>query len=421
MNGIRLHMRALRPSKSLRACHLLTFGLLLSCGGASTDDAADAAAAAPVDASSQVDGTSPDAATPTAADLPLLPAGFHLGEMTTFAAPTAANRDAIASARSELIAAGMRVGRTQVAWNELEPSPGVFDQSVLLDRVRSLKEDGLAIFLTLETIDSEGFVLAPDLQTGPLALADGMSFDDPRITSRFAALLDWVVPIMVANGGYAISVGNEPDNTIADQPGLAAPVAGFLAAARQHAHQIDDRLAITMTLTGGALAPGATYAAPIVAASDALSINYYCQQTLSASGLRTPAEVTADLDKIVALADGRSILVQELGCSATVPGSTSSLAGSDADQAAFIQHVTAAMRARSAFRVAYWFTLIDWPRELADAMAQPLCDEGLTALCEAFRDAMVSYGLLHWDDGSRRPGFAAYRDAMMWKHSPSQR
>jgi len=347
----------------------------------------------------------------SAADLPLLPAGFHLGEMTTFSTPTQGNSSAIESARAELLAAGMRVGRAQVGWADLEPMPGVFDESELLDRLASLKEEGLMIFLTLETIDSEGFVLPDDLQDDPLTLSNGMAFDDARMTDRFAALLDWVVPMLVAYGGYAIAVGNEPDNTIRDQPDLAAPVARFLGTARRHAHTIETRMAVTMTLTDAALAADATFAAPIVAASDVLSMNYYCQR-LPDFSLRSAATVLTDLDEMVALADGRQILLQELGCSAGVPGSNSELDGSEAAQVEFIERVTGAMRERDAFRAAYWFTLVDWPLELAEPLSQPLCEEGLSIPCAAFRDAMLSYGLLMWEDGARRPSFDAFRDAI---------
>lgn len=45
-------------------------------------------------------------------------------------------------------------------------------------------------------------------------------------------------------------------------------------------------------------------------------------------------------------------------------------------------------------------------------ISDPLCDEGRPELCAAVDEAFQTYGLLRWEDGSRKAGFQVLLDAV---------
>ncbi len=340
----------------------------------------------------------------------LLPPGFHPGGIFGFSPLVNENRDAARQNYQALLEAGVRVGRAQLSWRDLEPTPGTFDEEPLNEALEGLLEDGLFVALTVETIDSSSYEIPEDLVAGELELADGRAFDDALILGRFEALLQWLVPRLAAtrspnSGVFALIVGNEPDNTIEDFPQMAPHVAAFTAHARQTVHRLDSELSVSMTVTSGALVPDSPLQ-PTVAASDFLSINYYCQRLDNT--VRSPEDIEADLARMAELADGREILVQELGCSSGYPGGDGTLTGSDEIQRQFLENVLTRMRRQpSVFRAAFWFTLMDFSPEVARSQARPLCDEGLFELCGLLEEVNATYGLWRWSDGSPRPAFHA--------------
>jgi len=349
--------------------------------------------------------------------LPAMPDGTHMGYILGFSPLTDDNRDAVAQNERRLIDAGLQVGRAQISWRDLEPSPGVYDDDALDEALAPLLDNDLAVVLLLETIDSSSFEIPEDLVDDELTLSDGRAFDDPVILERLTGLLTWLTPRLQATrqgdapGVYALAVGNEPDNTITDQPDLGPSVAVFTEHARQVVRSLDPELAVSMTLTLGAIAPEGSYATAIVAASDFLSINYYCHRGFDDWSAKSPQETQADLDAMRTLADGRPILIQELGCSTGFDGGALQV-GDDA-QAEWLQStIDAFADDPTTFRGAYWFTLTDWSPEVSALLSEPLCDEGFQNLCEEMDEAVQTYGVLRWEDGSARPAFDVLVDAV---------
>lgn len=315
----------------------------------------------------------------------------------------------MATAWAALLDAGLSVGRGQVSWRDLEPAPGSYDAVALGEVLEPLEDDGLAIFLTLETMDSGSFEIPEDLLEDELTLAEGRAFDDPVILQRFSDLLAWMIPRLAGRGVYALSVGNEPDNTITDQPALAAPLAVFTEHARRTVHALDPSLAVSMTLTFGATE--ASFGPPIVEASDFLAINYYGQ--LPDGGVKTNDEVDADLDAIATLAAGRPVIIQELGCFTGYESGDSVVDSSEEQQRDSLAHVLSRFEEDpETFRAAYWFLLIGFSPELAELLAQPICDEGFVELCVLVEELFATYGILRWDDGSPLPAFATLEAAL---------
>lgn len=388
-------MRKLLPVASL------TLATALGCAGGAVDIPEPLAT---------VDATDP-------IGLPALEAGTHLGFILGFSPFEEGNRAAMLANERSLREAGLKIGRAQISWADLEPSPGVYDKDALDEVLAPHLEAGLAVALTLETIDSSSFEIPSDLLEEELVLAEGRAFDDPVILGRQRGLLTWLVPHLKATregtapGVYAIMVGNEPDNTISDQPDLGAPVAAFTAHARAVVRELDPELAVSMTLTLGAIEPSADWARQTVAGSDFLAINYYCHRSFDDWSPKDEAETRADLDAMRRLADGRPILIQELGCSPGFEGGALGV-GEEAQAAWLEQTIRLLEEDPTTFRAAYWFTLTDWSPEVAALISQPLCDEGFEKLCRELDEAVQTYGLLRWSDGSPRPGFDVLKRAI---------
>jgi hypothetical protein len=360
-----------------------------------------------------------------ACGLAVLPAGTHVGTWTSYEALPAALSAAVEARLAEARGVGLSVGRVHVSWAQLEPAPGVFDLSTLRDGLAALTARGLAAHVLIETVDSDGLALPPDLIDATVPgdsyrLVGGRRLDDPMILARFNALLANALPVLAAHRVFAVSVGNEPDNLYDDYApsstrGAAwgSALVGFLRNARARIHAVLPRVAVAMTVTQGALDKGFGAAvANLIAAGDVAIYNYYCQD--AAFQVRPASLVPAQLDQLIATASGRKVMFQELGCPA---GSASSVIGaSTGAQAAFYQAVFAALPARPAVRAAFAFQLVDWSPSLAALFADLYRQAGLPALAAILEETLGTIGLVDYRTGAARPAYAAWLHAVDTLH-----
>lgn len=345
--------------------------------------------------------------------LPALPQGAHLGTHITYENLPRRVAKAVDTRIGEARAAGMGISRVHVGWAELEPKPGVFDLDPLSEALAGVPTND-AVLVLIETIDSDGFALPPDLvgDAGGYALAPGRQFGDAVINERFAALLKAVAPLLAARRVFAISVGNEPDNYFDDvNPASRAGAAwnrdmtAFLRSARRTIRQSLPNAAVGMTLTQISIEKGrGASLAPILAASDVALFNYYCQDT---NMQVEPAHVVAgEIDQIVARANGRPVVFQEVGCPAGA--APSRIAASAARQRAFLAAFGEELAARPELRAAFWFQAVDWSPALAAAVADALAQAGYPELGARFEETLATIGLLRYRDGVARPAWAEF-------------
>lgn len=338
--------------------------------------------------------------------LPLLTSGKHVSFIKGFNAsqPRKTNRRMNRAWRKAL-AAGMDVSRIQVDWAELEPRPGDYDTKRLEALLAQMEADELQSFVLLSTIDSDGYTIPSDLKNdeSETLLADGMRFDDLRIVQRFRALLDWVVPMVVDHGGWVLSVGNEPGNFLSDAPEAERPMVNFLAAAREHAHGIDPRLAITMTLAYWNLEQGHSFHIPILEKSDVASFNYYASDT-DVFFDDNPASINNEIDTMLAAAGEKYLIFQELGAAAGYDRFPSQMNATKKKQAAFFDAVFTRMEAEERMRVAVVFQLVDWdPKLVEEVYTRPFLQEGLPEdFVLRFAESLETIGLLRFASGTKR-------------------
>lgn len=336
----------------------------------------------------------------TAATLPFLAPGKHLGMITGFnPSQSAATADSTEARWAEALAAGMSVGRVQIDWPELEPVEGQYDEAALRDALQQLSDKGLQPFLTLSVYDSDGPVL-PDY-------LEGKSIDDPELIDRFEALMDWVIPMLESEGGWGITIANEPDNFFSEIPELATQVLRFLAASRQHIHKASPEMAVTITLNAGNLAfsrPDMELFQPEV---DVICFNLYGSGLFPIDQPYTTAEIQAEIDAVLDFAGGKSVIFQEIG----MHSNTDLLNSSESIQAAFFDTFFTRMQEEPLIRAAFVFQLVDWSPEAIAVFNTVFEEEVPQSFIDQYSAVLGSIGLIRYEDGQRK---AAWERVLHW-------
>ncbi len=389
---------------------LSTLVLLLGCsaGGGPREDGGGAAQDAGIDGA------------PDPSELPLLAPGNHLGIIVGFnAALPPATTVQVEARWDEAVAAGMRLGRVQVDWGDLEPRRGEYRQDELEEPLRDLSQDALQPFLLLDAFDSSKPAdLQERLDSGDL------TYGDPEVIDRFGALLDWAVPMLVSHGGWVISVTNEPGNLLDDLDPAArerrtGELLDFFAAARARVHRLEPGLAMTVTIREQETANEL----PFLAVVDVASFNFYCSRFAADLAVESdPDRIRGYLDGMLAAAGELPVVIQELGCHAgweerpTVTGATAEL------QQRFYEVVLAELSSRPRLRAAVVFQLVDWDPALVEAFySEPFRQAGLPeSFIEEFAESLETVGLLRFEDGSARPAWDAFLDALPCRSDASR-
>jgi len=360
-----------------------------------------------------------DAGIPTA--VPLLPPGQHPAAIVGFPGvlPLATSLSVDAHF-AEAIDHGMTVGRVQVDWRDLELTEGQYTLSELETQLSSLADLGLRPMLLLAALDGEALV-PDDLQD----LLDAGEFVDGDVfTSRFALLLDRVIPMLVQHGGWSITVINEPANYLDDYPEneqarqIDASV-NFTAAASDHVHSIDPRIAVTVTFRDGhALNSGAPYTARFLEHCDIASFNFYYGDVSNLTGtpLQSPIDpngVREEIVELIAIADGKEVVIQEVGLHAGYEDRASPTGTSLDLQRQYLEIFFEEIAKEPIIRTAVWFTMVDFDPGTAELLVAPLRDEGISeSFIDAFLETLVTSGLLRFADGSERPAWSSFVEAL---------
>ncbi len=341
--------------------------------------------------------------------LPRLPAGAHLGMLIGFD-PLNGNQSAkVATLWRDARNQGMDVARLQVDWSGLEPSPGVFDGSDLIEALKPLKRQDLKVMLTLSTADSFELTLPADLINDDGSdFAPGLGFGHPVVLARWQALLEWLVPFLRENGVFALSVANEPDALMDPSPHLKTGFTDFIALAQSTLNTLGPDIPVGVTLTTEVFDTDPAFARAVTAVSDVLMFNVYCVGGQSPAQMQTL--LNKNLDEILGLDPAKPLLIQEAGCPAGYDDQPSFLGNTANNQSAFYDLLVNAMKTRPRLRAAFAFQLHDW----SPALAQTLVDS-LNALgdfshqtVEQFREYWRTIGLCKWPDMQCRPAWSQF-------------
>lgn len=189
---------------------------------------------------------------------------------------------------------------------------------------------GVSLVLSLAVIDTV-------TERRPEALR-GMPFDDPRVLARFESYASEVLTRLEDTDLVAISIGNEVDGYLTT-PEDWAEFAGFFAGAVEIVHQLRPGVPVGFTATwDGFRGENGPHILRANQAADALFINYYPLD--SGFQVLPPADISNQLDAMVALAAGKPVFLTETGYPSGGCGS------SEAIQLEYFQKLLAALEAR---------------------------------------------------------------------------
>lgn len=275
-------------------------------------------------------------------------------------------------------AAGASAQYLSFTWSALEPSPGSFAMSELVAAVRYLGIDrGLSLYINIAPINTIVKETPADLDT--------VSFDSPAMRSRFHALLDELAS-GVNDWVIYLGIGNEVDVYLGATNQWSAYRAFYEDAAEYARGRIPNIQVGVCVTHAGASGPFADSVAALAAASDVWITTFY---PLDAAFHPTgPGAGTNVLSEMIGRAEGRPVIVQEIGYP-----SAALLGSSEADQAEFFTNVLAAWSATDRIPFLNIFLLHDFPTKTCDELA---IYYGLANSAE-FKAFLCSLGLLRAD------------------------
>lgn len=252
-----------------------------------------------------------DIVPPDPGNLPLLPAGQHVG--VTYTPPLPAAQAPLDLAFLESLAHRADAATLHTAWNDIELSPGKYTTANLEAELQQNAALGLRTLVVLETINGELLEVPSDLvdPQAPDQLAPGLAWDSPAIAARFATMLDLIAPLVVAYDGYFLSVGHEVDRYLAVHPSDLGSFVNFTDAARTHVHGTLPKLSVGVTLTANEALSGGPNLPALLTASDNLAFTYFpLKADHSAADPLTPL---SDVPLLAALVAPHPLVLQAVG------------------------------------------------------------------------------------------------------------
>jgi len=340
-----------------------------------------------------------------AGKLPLLNGDNRIGTIQGFnSSNPPATIDSMAARWDDAINAGMSVGRLQIDWPELEPSPNTYDKVNFEQRLMEMKAEGLQIFLLISAYDSGEPVVPDDLLE--------KDFDDPEFIQRFKNLMDWVIPLLVEYDGFLISISNEAENSFGEIDGLDNQILMFLKDVKDHIRQLNENMAVTVTFSEGSLDDDKPGIYEILAACDVACFNFYGAKSQFTPPLyyvaQTEAEIKSDIQRMLDVSGEKNIVIQELGM---YSGNTT-LNSSHEIQRKFFEVFFTEMKKEERIKAAFNFQLVDWSPEVTELFKEMLEVEDLPQdFIDQFAESLETIGLINYNNGERKK---AWNEFLFW-------
>jgi len=358
---------------------------------------------------------------PVVDSIPRLAAGPHLGYIVGFDALDT-NKSILAdSLLAQATAAGQDFARVQLDWQGLEPQPGVYDIAFLMDVLDYASARQQTIFMTLTTLDTGSLTIPADLMSSDaLTPAAGLNMDGPEIRARLHAFLDWLVPELAKYDVWGVAIANESSSNFSSIDQDAAT--NFLIDGVEYVRSLDSELAVTVTFVGEFFEPDVErFANELMPELDFAMFNTYCisGQTLLVSA---PSDWISVVDKQIAIAAGKEIVYQELGCPAgytdlgQMPFPTPVIGATAQLQDEYFRFMIDQILNRNELRGAFVFQLFDWSPELAQLFTDGLLDPGdptTIVTAERLIEWLMTVGMCHWSDNTCRLAWDTYLDGVV--------
>jgi len=285
-------------------------------------------------------------------------------------------------------AMGAKGAQTAAPWGSLNPTGSTFDFSPISNPYFGLS--------TLKTIGFESIflnipIVAINNRSMPTDIVN-LAFDNPTVKSRFHALIDAIKDQLNDNVKY-IALGNEVDTYFASHPTEWTAYINLVEDARAYLQTFKPNIQVGVTTTFAAASSSAAGQVSLLNTNmDVVALTYY--PTSSNFTVNDPAAVKEDIAKMIALAKGKPLVIQEWG----YPSSTT-LGSSEQKQADFLTNSFAQLKTRGPtnFPFVSFFKYRDWNAAYVQAITGQSAGQN-------FYEFMSSLGLKK-NDGSEKAGY----------------
>jgi hypothetical protein len=230
--------------------------------------------------------------------------------------------------RAGALAAAMdlqpRFNVSTIAWDELEPSPGSYSVSRIVDEIKLADANGLSKALNIRTVDSGADRMPADLR--------GRAWDDPLVISRFAAAVNYLLG-RLPSGVQWLHLAYEVEPYFSARPNAISSFRTFLGMS-EAAIRPKTKASIGIIFGFDATKASNSVFSQLADLSDHIAFDYY---DLKAATPYSHVSVTAprfDVPTMLAMAGNKQVILTEVGFST----STASGGGTGL-QATFFQNV----------------------------------------------------------------------------------
>lgn len=294
--------------------------------------------------------------------------------------------------------AGINGAAATYRWSELEPTTDELDVMQVANDLNILSRMyGYTTLLGIQVLNTTDKETPADLLDVP--------FDDPQMLERFTALFDAMLPHLTENVRY-LSIGNEVDIYLAANPNEWETYRTFYHNAAAYVHEAAPTLQVGVTVTFAGTTQHPDETARLNEASDVVIITYYPFR--DAFNFDNPAAPLEDFPRMVEIAGGRPVILQEVGYA-----SAELLGSSEAAQAEFVAHVFSAWAAAGAAIPFLDFFLL---HDLADETCSEFEDYyGLRH--ERFHAYLCTLGFRQADGTPKQAWDVFVEQAQQWEES----
>lgn len=283
---------------------------------------------------------------------------------------------------------GMNFTKIHPKWDEVEKSPGRFTFGDFEAHSKRASDRGVPIYLGIRTIDTQK-------RSMPRAYSS-WKWDDPRMKEKLTALLEAMASKFRGDVRW-VAIGNEVDQYFKNHRGEIGQYATLMREITPVIHRLWPNAKVTVNFTWEAAKEMRDYR-PILDTMEIASFTYYPLNPDFT--VKSVDQVEGHLDSLIRAADGRKVILQEIGYpSGTANGS------SDQQQADFVERAIRAAKSRSNSIVGMNFL---WMSDLPDSVVEEFAKYYKLPNAEKFKSYLATMGLFD-KNGKPKPAWEAWR------------
>jgi hypothetical protein len=199
--------------------------------------------------------------------------------------------------------AGVQVVSLKLDWDAVETKPNQYASPWPKIANAYYPPRHIQLSLRVATLDTDRNRIPADLRAKPL--------NDPAVIARFNHLLDWIFGELPDVTLAELSIGNEVDGVLGDDPAKWQQYTEFFNATRKHALQLRPNLKVGVSVMFGGHRKQAKLAAALNAQADTIMVSYY--PLTPTFQVRDPHVVTNDFNAICQAYPNRPVSFVEAG------------------------------------------------------------------------------------------------------------